>query len=78
MQNGRAHPSPALGQRLAREVTWARTTDAERPWSTVVDGSHWQVQLNDFPDEILYTLIVDGTAVGDFDDWPETWRRSER
>ena len=66
----------SLGNFLARDVTWTRTDDPHWPWSAIVDGSVWQVQLNDFPDEILYTLIVDGSPVGDFNDWPETWRRS--
>ena len=74
-RKGNALSMASLGDLLAREVTWTRTADPERPWSAVVEGSTWQVQLNDFPDEILYTLIVDGSAVGDFHDWPETWHR---
>jgi len=31
--------------------------------------------VNDFPDELMRSLIVSGEKAGDFHDWPETWRR---
>jgi hypothetical protein len=33
------------------------------------------VRVNDFPEEQLYTLFVNGNEVGNFDDWPEQWVR---
>jgi hypothetical protein len=35
----------------------------------------WELQVNDFPNEPLYTLLVGNTAIGDFDDWPPLWTR---
>jgi uncharacterized protein YjaG (DUF416 family) len=75
-KKGLAHSAPALGDHLSREVTWSPTDNAEYPWAAEVDGARWRVRLNDFPDEILYSLIVGDTVVGDFHDWPESWRRS--
>jgi uncharacterized protein YjaG (DUF416 family) len=75
-KKGLAHSAPALGDHLSREVTWPPTDNAEYPWAAEVDGARWQVRLNDFPDEILYSLIVGDTIVGDFHDWPESWLRS--
>jgi hypothetical protein len=60
---------------LARRVAWSETSNAFRPWTATVDGSLWQVQLNDFPEEDMYTLIVGGVPVGDFNNWPDTWQR---
>lgn len=39
------------------------------------DGQHWPVRLNDFPDAFRYTLLVDGTPLGDFHDGLETGER---
>ena len=32
--------------------------------------------MNDFPDELMYSLIIDSENAGDFHDWPETWQRT--
>ena len=34
------------------------------------------LRLNSFPEEDLYTLIVDGVLVGSFNDWPSAWKKS--
>ncbi len=33
------------------------------------------VCMNDFPDQPLYTLLLDGVPVGSFNDWPERWKK---
>jgi hypothetical protein len=65
----------ALGEKLAREVTWEHTDDVDFPWSARVDGARWRVRINDFPDEPMYSLEIDGAVVGDFNDWPVQWTR---
>ena len=67
--------TPELGTKLVRELSWSMTDDPEHPWSTKVDGKRWQIRLNDFPDDFMYSLLIDGKEVGDFHDWPETWKR---
>jgi hypothetical protein len=39
----------------------------------------WRIRINDFPDELMYSLMIGGENAGDFHfhDWPETWRRSD-
>ena len=75
-KKGLAHLNPLLGSYLARALNWNITSDHDFPWKSHVEGAHWQVRLNDFPDDLMYTLIIDGNEIGSFHDWPETWRRA--
>jgi hypothetical protein len=56
-------------------VVWRATADAEHPYDSEVAGEHWQVRINDFPAELLYSLLVDGREVARFNDWPLAWRK---
>jgi uncharacterized protein YjaG (DUF416 family) len=67
--------APALGDRFARAVTWTTTDDPEHAWTAVVDGAQWQIRIGDFPDDYLYSLVIDGVVVGSFHDWPDRWER---
>lgn len=68
--------APELGKLLTRQLSWQNTGDVDQPWATETEGQTWRVRLNDFPDELMYTLIVDDAIVGDFHDWPTNWNRS--
>ncbi|HEX6049829.1 MAG TPA: DUF416 family protein [Gemmatimonadaceae bacterium] len=72
-----AKAAAALGERLARAIAWDDAGDVEFPWSAQVDGARWRVRINDFPDEPMYSLEVDGEVVGDFHDWPVQWARRD-
>lgn len=74
-KKGLVYATPELGQALAQELVWTATADLDYPWAAEVKGARWQIRLNDFPDEIMYSLVIDGVVLGDFHDWPETWRR---
>jgi hypothetical protein len=67
--------TPALGECLARHVTWVDTGDPFYPWTADVEGARWRLRINDFPEEALYTLFIGDTAIGDLDDWPAAWHR---
>jgi uncharacterized protein YjaG (DUF416 family) len=71
-----AKMATALGELLARDVTWDDTGDVDFPWSAQVDGARWRVRINDFPDEPMYSLEIEGVVVGDFNDWPGQWARA--
>lgn len=74
-KKGNTHTAPDFGVLLAREIEWQSTTDPIYPWSAVVDGVPCRTRINDFPDELLYTLLLGDTPAGDFHDWPESWKR---
>ena len=48
---------------------------AEFPYFATVSDQEWRIRINDFPAEPMYTLVINSTAVGDFDEWPDCWRR---
>lgn len=72
-----ATPAPAMDlQRcLGTPVHWQQTSDVDRPWIARVGSTTWELQLNDFPAEPLYTLRVGDTVVGPVEDWPPCWSR---
>jgi len=64
-----------LGPRAKGIVVWSSAQDPEHPFSARVGDETWVVRVNDFPEEVLYTLLIDGRKVASFDDWPPSWRR---
>jgi hypothetical protein len=74
-EQGQSHSAAELGDKLARELSWRSTGDPSHPWAAEVDGNEWRVRINDFPDELMYSLIIGAEPAGDFHDWPETWQR---
>lgn len=61
---------------LVRErVVWESTDDVEYPYRAAIGDKVLTLRLNDFPDEPLFSLLVDGAHVADFDDWPPHWIR---
>lgn len=64
-------------RRLRQVTIWRKTGDLEIPWDAQVSCHFWQVRLNDFPRAYMYTLIIDGEAIGDFNNWPDAWDRGE-
>jgi hypothetical protein len=56
-------------------ITWQYTGDGERPYRAVAGGAELVVQVNDFPAEPLYTLLVNGQPGPDLEDWPAAWTR---
>jgi uncharacterized protein YjaG (DUF416 family) len=68
-------PAGPLQNAMSRSVAWETTNELDHPWEATVDGTRWQVRLNDFPDEVMYSLLIDGEKIDDFHDWPPGWER---
>lgn len=60
---------------LEEKVAWNRGVDPSYPFQAEFEGERLAIRLNDFPEESLYTLMVNGQEVINFDDWPEAWPR---
>lgn len=59
-----------------RRIDFEAEADARLPYRASVDGQHWQVRVNDFPEHpAVYTLLIDGEEVADVAEWPSCWRR---
>jgi hypothetical protein len=63
---------------LAEEIVWNKGSEnPTHPYAAIIDGHHCLIRINDFPDDHLYTLIVDSKEMVSFDDWPKLWKRPE-
>ncbi len=60
---------------FATAIGWRKSADGEFPFIARCGAGELASRLNDFPAEPLYTLIVDGKAATDFDDWPAHWSK---
>ncbi len=69
---------PKVTRLLRRVTAWRQTGNLEIPWDAQGSGQLWQVRLNDFPRAYMYTLIIAGEVIGDFNNWPDAWDRGEQ
>lgn len=60
---------------LAERIAWQKTADPKNPYRAEFEGEKCVIRLNDFPNEHLYTLIVNGAEIAEFDDWSAEWTR---
>ncbi len=56
---------------LGEDIVWEKGTDPRYPYIADLNGEKCVIRINDFPDEHLYTLIVNGDEIADFDDLPK-------
>jgi hypothetical protein len=45
-------------------------------YKTEFESCCWKIRLNNFPDEPLYTLLVNGKEVIHFNEWPIEWEKT--
>jgi len=65
-----------LGTQITEQtVVWEKTKDPFFPYAGEAVGHKCAIRLNDFPDEPLYTLFIDGEMALHLEDWPPPWIR---
>ncbi|MDH3605247.1 MAG: hypothetical protein OEU26_37115 [Candidatus Tectomicrobia bacterium] len=57
------------------KMVWKPSSSSIYPYIGNLGGVQCLIRLNDFPDDYLYTLIVDDREIASFDDWPQHWIR---
>ncbi|MBK8168835.1 MAG: hypothetical protein IPK60_00655 [Sandaracinaceae bacterium] len=62
-------------QRCNSPLRWESSGDGEFPYRADLGGHLLVIRVNDFPDEPLYTLFIDGHPVDDLEDWPLLWTK---
>ncbi len=60
---------------LEEKLMWREGRDPSYPYEAAFNGEKLLIRLNDFPDEQLYTLLVNNEEFISFDDWPDQWKR---
>jgi hypothetical protein len=63
---------------LIDPIQWEAGREGEFPYQVMIEGRHWEIRVNDFPAEPLYTLMIDGQEGFDLEDWPALWKRPHR
>ncbi|MBP7949770.1 MAG: hypothetical protein KA004_08955 [Verrucomicrobiales bacterium] len=60
---------------LCRDIPWrSPPADSAMLCEAMVDGKAWQVRINEFTEEALYSLLIGGREITRFDDWPGFWK----
>lgn len=60
---------------LNAEVAWKKGHNPVFPYVANFEGVNCIIRINDFPEEALYTLIIEDGETLDFDEWPPQWDR---
>ena len=60
---------------LEEKIIWKPGPTPLHPYRAEVEGEQCFIRINDFPDDPLYTLLVNEREVAHFDDWPQCWSR---
>ncbi len=64
--------SDLLTQLQTTSLAWRRTSESAFLFEATALGKHLRLRLNDFPEEPICTLIVDGQET-DLQIFPERW-----
>lgn len=57
---------------LKKKIIWKEKKVGGVEFFAIVEGENYELKMNDFPDEPLYTLKYRGMK-SNFDDVPENW-----
>jgi hypothetical protein len=65
-----------LSNLLNQPVEWIKTENSEFPYKTNYQNHTYLIRINDFPEEMLYSLIYEpSNSEFSFEEWPELWHR---
>ncbi len=56
-------------------IQWEETDEAEYPYQAHINDQIWELRINDFPEEEMYTLVIMNEEILHFTGWPQAWKR---
>lgn len=59
----------------SQPIEWKRNWDIILPYKTSLDKRELFLQINNFPDEPMYSIIEQGQVIENVEDWPDCWTR---
>lgn len=60
---------------VKEKITWQNSKNGVYPYFFKKGNAEFEIRVNDFPAEPVYTLIVDGKEISNLESWPENWQR---
>jgi hypothetical protein len=51
-------------------IKWRVTDNALFPFKAIMKGDELKIGVNDFPNEPMYSLYINGNKISDFNSWP--------
>ena len=64
---------PLIDRVLSSSIVWTWNPDEPSTLHGEAEGLALKLRINDFTDEILFTLSADGSPLADFNNRPEGW-----
>lgn len=60
---------------LKEPIVWQETDDVFYPYRAIFNGKKYILRLNDWPDEIMFTLEdAEHNELLNLDGWPDAWK----
>jgi hypothetical protein len=60
-----------------KDVHWNAGENATVPYVAKLGKDTWEIRVNDFPEKDVYSLLINGKEIKDFNEWPESWHKPE-
>jgi hypothetical protein len=60
---------------LEEKIIWKPGPAPLYPYRAEFEGEQCLIRINDFPNDHLYTLLINAREVAHFDHWPQCWTR---
>ena len=69
---------PNIFKFFNKKILWQKTDDVEFPYISIRENEKRKIRLNDFPQEPMYSLLINDEVICDFDDFPINWEKVEK
>lgn len=60
-----------------KDIHWGVGNNATIPYVAKLGKDTWEIRINDFPEKDVYSLLINGEEIKDFNKWPENWHKPD-